>query len=585
MTGLAFSRVYQIAGGAGVAVVAFSLIVNLLMLTGPLFMLQIYDRVLGSGSIPTLIALSLLVVLLFSLYGFLEFVRSRVMVRLGAAVDAEVRERAFDAIAFHAVKGDKSVRTSPLIDLNTIRLFVSGPGPFAFLDAPWTPIYLMIIYLMHPILGIASVVAISVLAGLALVNNLLTRKASEEVAKIIARANAAGEEARRNAEVSTALGMVSMVRQRWLSILDQGITQQMTASDRGGAISAVSRTMRLMFQSGILALGAWLAVKQEISAGTMIAASIIMSRALAPVEQMVAHWQGFLSFRQAWTRLDNVLQNLPEHKQGVALPDPIGHIEVRSLTAGVPNKPQLLLNNVTFELSPGQGLGVIGPSGAGKTTLARILVGVWPHFRGDVRLGGAEIAQYPEDQLGRSVGYLPQDVELYDGTIGENIARFDNHARSEDIIAAAKQADVHALILSFPEGYETRVGEGGAILSAGQRQRIGLARALFRSPSLIVLDEPNANLDASGEKAVINAVRAARQNGCTVIVIAHRPSAIAALDSLMMLSEGRCIAFGPRDEVLKQVTQPNPSPVQPRQGRPIPSVSFSKTVKPDEAGQ
>lgn len=582
---MGFTSIYQLAGGAGVAVAAFSLMINLLMLTGPLFMLQIYDRVLASGSIPTLIAMALLVGLLYSLYGFLEFVRSRVMVRLGAAIDAQTRERAFDAIAFHAVKGDESVRTSPLTHLNTIRQFLSGPGPFAFLDAPWTPIYLLIIYLIHPILGVASFFAIGVLAGLALANNVLIRKASEDAARIMARANTVGEETWRNAEVSMALGMVRMIRQRWLNILDQGVAQQMTASDRGGAISAVSRTMRLMFQSGILAIGAWLAVKQEISAGTMIAASIIMSRALAPVEQMVAHWQGFLGFRQALARLDNVLKNLPVDKQGVVLPDPIGHIEVKSLTAGIFTKQQLLLSDVTFELFPGEGLGVIGPSGAGKTTLARILVGVWPHFRGDVRLGGAEIAQYPEDQLGRCVGYLPQDVELYDGTIGENIARFDSQAGSEVIIAAAKLADVHALILSFPDGYETRVGEGGAILSGGQRQRIGLARALFRSPSLIVLDEPNASLDASGQKAVVNAVRRARQNGSTVIVIAHRPSAIAALDTLMMLSEGRCIAFGPRDEIMKQVAQPKPMPGQSRQGRPLPSISFSTTVKPDEAAK
>ena len=385
---MGFTSIYQLAGGAGVAVAAFSLMINLLMLTGPLFMLQIYDRVLASGSIPTLIAMALLVGLLYSLYGFLEFVRSRVMVRLGAAIDAQTRERAFDAIAFHAVKGDESVRTSPLTHLNTIRQFLSGPGPFAFLDAPWTPIYLLIIYLIHPILGVASFFAIGVLAGLALANNVLIRKASEDAARIMARANTVGEETWRNAEVSMALGMVRMIRQRWLNILDQGVAQQMTASDRGGAISAVSRTMRLMFQSGILAIGAWLAVKQEISAGTMIAASIIMSRALAPVEQMVAHWQGFLGFRQALARLDNVLKNLPVDKQGVVLPDPIGHIEVKSLTAGIFTKQQLLLSDVTFELFPGEGLGVIGPSGAGKTTLARILVGVWPHFRGDVRLGG-----------------------------------------------------------------------------------------------------------------------------------------------------------------------------------------------------
>ena len=554
-TKLDASTATRLAGGAGIAVIAFSLVVNLLMLTGPLFMLQIYDRVLSSGSVPTLMALCALVVLLYALYGMLEFVRSRIMVRLGSSIDAEIRNRAFEAISYNAVKGDPAVRTTPLNDLSTIRQFLSGPGPFAFLDTPWTPLYLLIIYLFHPILGLASIVAVAILAVLALLNNLLTRKASAEAGRIMNQANAAGEEARRNAEVTTALGMSAMVREKWAQIQGKGIAEQMTASDRGGAISAVSRTMRLMFQSGILALGAWLAVRQEISPGTMIAASIIMSRALAPVEQMVAHWQGFLSFREAWGRLSKVLNALPEPKQGVTLPDPVGQLDVENLTAGLPQMQKPILVGLSFDLKPGDGLGIIGPTGAGKTTLARILVGVWPHYRGVVRLGGAELAQYPEDQLGRSIGYLPQDVELFNGSIGQNISRFNADAKSEDIIGAAQLADVHSLILSFPDGYDTRIGEGGAMLSAGQRQRIGLARALYGKPALVVLDEPNANLDAAGEKAVIEAVQNARAQGCTVIVIAHRPSAIQSLDKLMMLRDGRCVAFGPKSEVLEKVIQ------------------------------
>jgi ATP-binding cassette subfamily C protein len=585
-TGLNLPFIVRLAGGAGFTVLVFSLIVNLLMLTGPLFMLQIYDRVLTSGSIPTLVALAGLVVLLYALYGFLEFVRSRIMVRVAGSIDADVRDRAFDAITFHAVKGEKSVRTMPLADLANVRQFLSGPGPFAFLDTPWTPIYLLFIYLMHPVLGIASVIAVAILASLAVINNLLTRKASAEASKIAGRANAAGEEARRNAEVTTALGMGPMLRARWAQIQEQALDEQMTASDRGGAITAMSRTMRFMFQSGILGLGAWLAVQQEISPGTMIAASIIMARALAPVEQMVAHWQGYLTFREAWGRLSKVLKTLPEHKEGVSLPDPVGHVEVENLTAGLPQMQRPMLMNISFELTPGEGLGIIGPTGAGKTTLARILVGAWPHYRGVVRLGGAELAQYPEDQLGRSVGYLPQDVELYDGTIGENICRFQADAKANDIIEAAKQADVHSLILSFPDGYETMIGEGGAMLSAGQRQRIGLARALYGNPSLIVLDEPNANLDAAGEKAVIMAVNGARENGSTVIVIAHRPSAIASLDTLMMLRDGRVVAFGPKDEVLDKVIQRTPAPAAPPQ--PVPgfqSMGMSMSSKPDEAAE
>ena len=577
--GLDFLGLVRFAGGSGLAVLVFSLFVNLLMFTGPLFMLQIYDRVLSSGSIPTLVALAGLVVLLYSLYGFLEFVRSRIMVRLAAGIDAQARHRAFDAITFHAVKGDKGVRTAPLADLSAIRQFLSGPGPFAFLDAPWTPLYLLIIYLMHPVLGVASIIAVGILASLALINNLVTRKASAEASKIMGQANVAGEEARRNAEVTTALGMGPMLRNRWVHIQGQAIAEQMTASDRGGAISAISRTMRFMFQSGILALGAWLAVKQEISPGTMIAASIIMSRALAPVEQMVAHWQAYLTFREAWKRLSNVLKSLPDNKDGVALPDPAGHVEVENLTAGLPQTQRPMLFNISFKLTPSEGLGIIGPSGAGKTTLARILVGAWPHYRGVVRLGGAELAQYTENQLGRSVGYLPQDVELYNGTIGENICRFQTDAKPNDIIEAARRADVHSLILSFPDGYETAIGEGGANLSAGQRQRIGMARALYGNPALIVLDEPNANLDAAGEKAVIKAVLRAREDGSTVIVIAHRPSAIAALDTLMMLRDGRCVAFGAKDVVLERVLRRTP----PVSQSPLSSGPLRQVAKPGEA--
>jgi PrtD family type I secretion system ABC transporter len=584
--GLQISTLLRLAGGSGLAIILFSLIVNLLMLTGPLFMLQIYDRVLTSGSIPTLLALSGLVVLLYLLYGFLEFVRSRMMGRLGACLDADIRDRAFQAITFHAVKGDKSVRTAPLSDLAQVRQFLAGPGPFAFLDAPWTPIYLLFIYLMHPVLGVASIVAVALLAVLAIINNLVTRKASAEAGKIMGRANAAGEEARRNAEVTTALGMGPMLRSRWSQLQDQALAKQMTASDRGGMISAMSRTLRFMFQSGILGLGAWLAVNQEISPGTMIAASIIMSRALAPVEQMVAHWQGFLTFRESWGRLSTVLKGLPENSEGVSLPDPVGHIKVEGLTAGLPQLPRPMLANVTFELKPGEGLGIIGPTGAGKSTLARILVGVWPYYRGAVRLNGAELSQYEEVQLGRSIGYLPQDVELYDGTIGQNIARFDAQAPDDAIIDAARKADVHELILSFPEGYDTAIGEGGALLSAGQRQRIGLARALYGNPALVVLDEPNANLDAAGEAAVVAAVQHARQSGSTVIIIAHRPSAIAALDQLMMLREGRVIALGPKEEVLEKVTQKAVGPAVPIRNTPkFQSMGMSMNDKPEEAAE
>jgi PrtD family type I secretion system ABC transporter len=539
--------------GALAAVVVFSCLINLLMLTGPLYMLQIYDRVLSSGSIPTLIALTALVVVLYGLYGFLEFIRARIMMRVARVGDEALRDRVFDAVSYHAVRRTAGVRAIPLGDLLNIRQFIGGQGPFAFLDIPWAPVYLFVLYLLHPLLCLYSVVAMAILAGITILNDRWTRQPVAAAQKSATAASNLGEESRRQVESATALGMQSILRERWRTVLNDSLDHQTVAADRGGALSTASKTMRLMLQSGILALGAWLAIEQQITAGTMIAASIIMGRALAPVEQVVAHWQAFLSFQGAMKRLSKVLQETPVTTKRMPLPPPNGRLEVDNLICLVPGADKPIVAGISFDLPPGSGLGIIGPTGAGKSTLARALVGVWPHTRGSVRLDGATIDQWDRAQLGKYMGYLPQDVELFEGTISENIARFEPDADPDEIVKAARQADVHELILKFPDGYNTTIGESGARLSAGQRQRIGLARALYRDPSVIVLDEPNANLDAEGEAALIKAILATRQRGGTVVVVAHRPSAIAALDTLMMIRDGRSVAYGPRDEVLNKV--------------------------------
>lgn len=543
-----------------VSVVWFSLVTNLLMLTGPLFMLQVYDRVLASGSVSTLIALSVLVLILYALYGFLEFIRGRIMARVGQQVDERFRNTAFDLVSDHARLGHSQVHLAPMQDLVTLRNFVSGPGPLAFLDMPWAPVYLFVIYLMHPVLGLASLMAVLLLGGLALLNNRLITDPTEASQKAQSAAQNLGDESRRNVETSSVLGMTDVVRDRWAQLQMAALEAQSRAADRGGAISATSRTLRLLFQSAILAIGAFLAVRQQISPGTMIAASIIMSRALAPVEQSVVHWQSFVSFRHAWRRFSGLIAGQAAPLARLTLPDPEGRISVEGLSVFSPSDRRPLIQGINFRLEPGSGLGIIGPTGAGKTTLARALIGNMPLKQGVVRLDGADLEHWDPVKLGPHLGYLPQKVDLFEGSISQNIARFQPDARAEDIVSAARQAAVHDMIQQLPDGYNTVIGPRGGTLSAGQCQRIGLARALYGQPALVILDEPNANLDAEGEAALIKAVLAVRARGGTIIVVAHRPSAIAALDKLMMLRNGRMVAFGDRDEVLAKVIAPRPGP-------------------------
>ena len=539
--------------GAFVSTAIFSSIVNILMLTGPLFMLQVYDRVLSSGSVPTLVALIAIVMILYAYYGFLEYLRSRLLVRIGRRVEERLRSRVFDVMTAHALRRTPGVGSQPLSDLATIRQYLSGQGPFAFLDMPWMPVYLAIIFMMHWVLGTASLFAAAAIFALAILSERMTRGPVAEATKAAIKSAQMTEEGRRNAEALYSLGMLGSLRSRWLEVQQHSLDNQTKANDAGGALGAISRVLRLMIQSGILALGAYLAIQQEISSGTMIAASIIMSRALAPVEQAVANWQQFLSFRKARERLALVLNSVPPRAAPMQLPRPSGKLEVDQLIVQLPGMDKPLLQGISFTVNPGEGIGVIGPTGAGKSTLARALVGIIPATRGVVRLDGAALDQREPDELGRMIGYLPQDVQLFDGSAAQNISRYDATPDADKIVEAAKLANVHDMIMRLPDGYNTQLGENGARLSTGQRQRVALARALYGDPALFVLDEPNSALDAEGEAALDFAIRNAMARGAAVVVIAHRPSALAAIPKMLVLADGKMAAMGPREEIMRKV--------------------------------
>ncbi|KZM51759.1 type I secretion system permease/ATPase [Labrenzia sp. OB1] len=541
----------------GVAIVSF--VINILMLTGPVFMLQVYDRVLASGSVPTLVAIGLLAIVLYVFYGFLEGIRARILSRLGQRLDARLSGLAYKMSNSLPVRlGRKASGLRPVQDLDTVRQFLSGPGPAAIFDLPWLPLYLGIVFLFHPLLGVVALggaVVISVLIGL---NEMMSRRPSEEAAGHSGKRASLVEIGQRNSEAVMAMGMQSSLTSRWDAHNSEYLSTQRTAADRTGLFGTAIKTIRFVLQSTILGVGAWLAIKQEITPGVMIAASIMTSRALAPVEQAVAQWRGFVASRQALRRLREVLQIDEAETDKMDLPLPANRVAVEQVFCGPFGEATPFVQNVSLELQSGDGLGIIGPSGSGKSTFARSLVGVTPPLKGVIRYDGAELEQWPADKRGEFIGYLPQDLQLFDGTIAENIARFRSDASSEKIIEAAGLADVHDLIVALPEGYNTVIGRSGRLLSAGQRQRVALARALYGNPFLVVLDEPNSNLDAEGEGALTNAIRAMRDKGSIVVVIAHRPSAIATVDKILCLKEGKMAGFGPKEEILKQVVQPVP---------------------------
>ncbi|MEZ5845062.1 MAG: type I secretion system permease/ATPase [Hyphomicrobiaceae bacterium] len=562
----------------------FSLVINVLMLTGPLFMLQVYDRVMTSGSIPTLIALAALTGFLYAAIGLLELVRSRVVVRVGLEFDRRIADRVFRSALRRGVTGKVS-SVSALRELDQIRQFVAGPGPITLFDAPWTVVYLAVIFLLHWTLGLTATIGAAILVALTLASERLTRQPLIDAGKANARSIELAETGQRNAEAIAAMGMLDAYRSRWQRANGEALAWQTIAADRIGSISATTKTLRLALQSLMLAVGAALALANEISAGTIVAATIIFGRALAPVEQAIGQWRTMLKAIESYTKIDLLLRETPEPAARTALPAPAGHIDVEGLRVAAPETRQLILANLAFSVEPGQMLAVIGPSASGKSTLARALVGLWPPFGGSIRLDGARLEQWNPEELGRHIGYLPQTVELFSGTVRDNISRFRPDARDEDVVAAARMAHAHDLILALPNGYESEVGPSATYLSGGQRQRIGLARALFGNPVLVVLDEPNANLDRAGDEALAAAIDGMRARGQAIVLISHRVQAISKADLLLYLDRGVQRAFGPRSDVMRmlqgglgsdQAAERAPQPATPVPG----GRDGAKTPKP-----
>lgn len=535
-----------------IAAIAFaSALVNVLYLTGAIYMMEIYDRVIPSRSVPTLIGLSILALALFAFQGVLDVLRARVLVRISRRMGEQLSLRIYDVIGRLAL----STRTAsdglqPLRDIDQIRNFLSSPGPLALLDLPWIPFYIAACFLLHYWIGVAAMAGACILVSLTLFTEVFTRNLTRVTTVSGAKRSALAETARRNAEVLQAMGMAPRCAALWGEVNQQFLDSQQRVSDVTGGLGAMSKILRLALQSAVLGVGAYLVIHQQASAGIIIGGSIIAGRALAPVDLAIANWRGFVAFRQSWKRLRELLQSLPVGEAQMSLPKPDTSLTVDSVSLMPPGGKTAVAQDVSFRLNKGSALGIIGPSAAGKSSLARALVGVWPVLRGTIRIDGAALDQWEAHLLGRHIGYLPQDIELLAGTVAQNISRFEPKPSAADIIAAAKVADVHELILRLPNGYETEIGESGMALSAGQRQRIALARALYGDPFLVVLDEPNSNLDAEGDEALTRAILATRARGGIAIIIAHRPSAIAGADLIMTMMHGRVQMFGPKDEVL-----------------------------------
>jgi ATP-binding cassette subfamily C protein PrsD len=536
----------------------FSGMINVLMLTGAFFMLQIYDRVLPSGSLPTLVALAILVAGLFTVLAILDMIRGRILVRIGSSLDEALSSRVYDAVVRLPLKrGNRGDGVQPLRDLDSVRTFLSGTGPTALFDLPWMPLYLAIIFAFHIFLGITAVVGAIVLVGLTLMTEALSRKPMQASSAFALTRYGLAEASRRNAEVLVVMGMAGRMTARW-SEANQGYkSRHQKASDVTGGFGSASKSLRMLLQSAVLGVGAYLVIHQEATAGVMIAAAILVARALAPVDLAIANWKGFLGARQSWKRLTQLLELLPAQATPMALPAPSTSVAVEHASAAPPGGHKVVVHDVSLTLKSGQGLGIIGPSASGKSSLVRMIVGAWEPARGRIRLDGAALDQWSPEALGAHIGYLPQDVELFSATVAQNIARFEADAAPEAIIAAAQAAGVHDLIVGLPQGYETEIGEQGQVLSAGQRQRIALARALYGEPFLVVLDEPNSNLDSEGEAALTQAIASVRKRGGIVIVVAHRPSALAAVDLVLVMANGGAVTFGPKEEVLSKGVAPS----------------------------
>ena len=557
----AFRRLARIA--------VFSGIINLLTLSGSIYMMQVYDRVIPGRNLATLAALSVMVLLAYLLQGCLDAMRSRMLARLGAMFDVHLQKWLFVALTSLPLQGASAAAVhQPLRDLEQVRNFLTGPGPVAFLDMPWIPLFLVILFLFHPLIGLVAMFGATAIVLLTLWSERRTASSARQASAWSTQRQVFAEATRRNADVIRAMGMSERLSVRWAGFNDGAIVENLRVMDVHANLGSVAKVTRQILQSLVLGVGAYLVVNDQASGGIMIASSIIMGRALAPIEVALGTWRQLDAARRGIERLRQVLRQLPEHVDAApAVARPGRSLRVAGLSVAAPGTDRVIMTDISFELAAGTGLALIGPSGSGKTSLAKALVSIWPPAQGQVRLDGVALSDWNNSDLGRYLGYLPQDVALFEGTIAENIARFDDNAPFAAIAEAAMMAGAHETIMALPQRYETVLGEGGLTLSAGQRQRVGLARAVFGNPFLVVLDEPNANLDQLGEQALNNCLRVLKSRGAIVIVISHRPMVLQAVDKVMVVVGGRMRAFGTHREVATALRPPMATPTPPPSGR------------------
>lgn len=550
--------------GAFLSAAGFSMIINILMLTPVIYMLQLYDRVISSRSETTLLMLTLIVVAIFFTQGALEIVRSQILVRVSVKLEILLNQRLFKiAYKRSLYTGGQQASSQPLDDLISLRQFLTGNGLFAFFDAPWMPFYVAIMFLFHPLFGWAAIFAAIILIILAIINEKLTSKTLAE-ANTLATTNRMQLNANlKNAEVIESMGMLNNIFQRWLDKSKNILQLQGKASTKAGVLNALSKTLRGMFQSLVLGLGAYLAIRQEISPGLMIAGSILLGKALSPIDQMIGSWKGFVVARTQYARLNELLIQIPDDRDKMSLQAPEGNIQAEQAVVMPPGAKIPAVKGISFTIDQGDSIGILGPSGAGKSSLVRALLGIWPTTNGKIRLDGADIFDWDRIELGAHIGYLPQDIELFEGSISDNIARF-GEVDADKVIDAAKMADVHTMILRLPDGYDTLIGAMGSNLSGGQRQRIGLARALYDHPQLVVLDEPNSNLDDQGELALANAIAHLKEINTTIIIVTHRHNILGKLNKLLVLNDGLLNLYGERDAVLAKLAETQAKSTPPR---------------------
>lgn len=547
-------RFWDILGqhkSAIIGVAVSSVAVNILMLTGSLFMLQVYDRVIPSGSVPTLVGLCLIVVFLYLIQGIFDILRLRILGRIGLSLDAKLGRAIFDYVASPDKALTRGAAFQAQQDLDKVRGFLGSIGPTAIFDAPWLPFYMGLCFVFHPMIGFYASVGALVLCALAMFTEILSRKLVVRSAAAQHQRDEITDAGFSSAQAISVMGMRPQIGQIWADKNASFVAAQLRLNDLVGLMGSASKIFRMILQSGILAVGAWLVIHQQATAGIMIASSIMMSRALAPVETAIGHWKHFVAARQGWARLIDLFEDHgAEIGAPTQLPAPNSSLTLEHVVAGPPESKKPNLAKINFSLLSGQGLGIVGPSGSGKSSLAKVIVGAWPLLAGAVRLDGAALVQWSSEALGQHIGYLPQSVDLLAGTVAQNIARFQPHADASDIIKVAQLADIHEMILRLPDGYETQLGSGGHQLSAGQKQRVALARALYKDPFLVVLDEPNSNLDGEGELALNKAIASVKARGGIVIVVAHRPAILSHLDQVMVMRAGQIEKFGPREEIL-----------------------------------